>query len=431
MGEELQKNSWGKIKKFFKSDKVKIVLVISFVISVFILNISFFIRQSINPHSYFINVNDADRLADGTTVVQISELQTAFRANKGKIEEWVSVSALIEIDHEGNIIWDYSPNGLEHHVDHEIISRDGGYFFCDSFKDAIKFVRRSTKEVEWSYRLEDINWTQVNSSWGPNHYYNLPCNQWNLETCIDWSHLNDIDFNDYGTWEGMMISIRNFNLIIEVNYTSARFRDNATAEDIVWYYTGALSHQHNPDYLPNGNILIVDSNNQKLIEVNKTSKEIIWEWTHQSITWPRDCDLMPNNRLLLTDLDKVLIINRTSGEILREFPRIFGGYEADYLIGTNTVLVSCGSSGILIEYDCDTGEIVWRWGSNVLISIAYSNCIFIILYELTWIVTGIFMKSKWKWMLIIPLLILIGFEIYIMIAYHNLVTNIFLLAING
>lgn len=431
MTKEAKKNFKEISKSIQKSDKIKIIGVIVFIVVIISVNASFFIQQRITPHSYFININDADRLSSGTTIVQISELQTAMIANKGKTEEWISVSGLLEIDNEGNIIWEFMPDGLLHHVDHEIVEKNDGYFFCDSFKDAIKYVRKSTKEVEWTYRLQDINWTQVNSSWGPDHLYNLPCNQWNLEECIDWSHLNDIDFKNYGSWESMLISIRNFNLIIEVNYTRASQRVTAVADDIVWYYQGDLTHQHNPDYLPNGNLLIVDSNKQKIIELNMSTMEIVWEWSHPSIIWPRDCDLMPNNRYLLTDVDKVLIINKTTGEILQTFTKIFGGYEADYLPSTDTVLVSSGSSGILLEFDCNSGEIVWKWGTDALRQISYSNLFLFLFYEIFWILIATQMKSKWRWILIIPLSLMIIFEIAIMISYYPIMTKIFVSAING
>ncbi|MFW9923177.1 MAG: YncE family protein [Candidatus Thorarchaeota archaeon] len=430
--EETKNNfNFNTIKVIFKSNKFKMITIIVFIILVIVINSSFLFHQKFSSKSYFININDADRLENGNTILQISELQTAIRANQGKVEEWASVSSLIEINSEGKIVWDFSPDGLLHHIDHEIVERDGGYFFCDSFKDAIKFVNKATKTVEWIFSLGDINWTEVNPEWGPNHLYNLPCNQWNLEQCIDWSHLNDIDFKDYGSWEAMLVSIRNFNLIIEVNYTQARTRETATAEDICWYYTGEFYHQHNPDYLPNGNLLVVDSDNQRFVELNMTTKEIVWQWTHPSISWPRDCDLIPNKRLLITDVDKVLIINITSGEILQIFTKIFGGYEADYIESSDTILVSCGSSGILLEYDCETGKIIWKWGTDVIKQITYANCIIFIIYEFMWIVITFQMKAKWRWFLIAILFLVIGFEIFLLVNYYPNMTYIFVHAING
>jgi len=431
MAQERRKNFKEIVMLVLKSRWTKIIGTITFILLLTFVNSSFFIHQRITPESYFINCNDVDRLASGSTIVQISELQTAMIANQGKTEPWVSVSGLLEIDSQGNIIWEYMPDGLVHHVDHEIVERNGGYFFCDSFKDAVKFVRKSTKEVEWAYHLKDINWTLVNSTWGPNHLYNLPCEQWDLEECIDWSHLNDIDFKNYGTWESMLISIRNFNLIIEVNYTRASQRTIAVAEDIVWYYHGELTHQHNPDYLPNGNLLIVNSDKQKIIELNMTTKEVIWEWSHPSLSWPRDCDLMPNNRLLVTDVDKVLIVNITSGDIIHIFEPIFGGYEADFLPVTNTVLVSCGSAGVILEYDIESGKIVWRWGTDVLKHIVYSNMFILIFYEFLWIMIATQMKSKKRWFLIIPFGILIVLELSLIIGYYPFMVNIFVSSING
>ena len=134
---------------------------------------------------------------------------------------------------------------------------------------------------------------------------------------------------------------------------------------------------------------------------------------------------------MITDVDRVLIINRTTGQILNEFGPIFGSCEEDYLSSSNTILVSSGSSGVIKEYDINTGEIVWEWGTDVLIQIAYSNCAFLIGYEVLWILIGIFMKSKLKWVLIIPLIALIGLEIYIMAGYYDLTTKIFVASING
>ncbi|MBD3190794.1 MAG: hypothetical protein GF308_09130 [Candidatus Heimdallarchaeota archaeon] len=429
MSEQKDSTTW--FKRFLKTNKTKIIIGISFVLVAISLNVSFIIHQKITPHSYFINVNDVDRLTNGSTIIQVSELQTAMQANKGKSARWNCFSGILEVNKEGEIIWEYVPNALIHHVDHELILKNGGYFFCDSFGDAIKFVRKSSKEVEWSYKIKDINWTKVNSSWGADHYYNLPCEQWNMEECIDWSHLNDIDFKNYGSWESMLVSIRNFNLIIEVNYTRAKLRDSAVAEDIIWYYRGALAHQHNPDYLPNGNIVVVDSDNQRLIEVNKTTKEIVWEWNHPSLTWPRDCDLMPDNRYLITDIDKAIIMNRSSGEVLQTFSPFFGGYEADYLEETDTILVSCGTSGVIFEYDITSGKKVWKWGTNVNIQIVYSNCILFLLFEIFWLLVVFQLKAKWRWAIIVILTLLIGLGLFIMIAYYQILVKVFVRFING
>ena len=415
------------------SRRTKIILSLIFFILFFCLNGYFFIHQKITPYSYFININDADRLDNGNTIMRVGDFQTAAIANLGKEARRKSYSGIIEINQEGEIVWQYTPDGLTSHVDHEIIEKDDGYFFIDSPADSICYVRKSTKEIEWVFELGDINWTAVNSSWDESHLFNNPCRQWNMETCVDWSHVNDLDFKDYGTWEGMLISIRNFNLIIEVNYTKARASSTALASDITWYYQGNLFHQHNPDYLPNGNIIIVDSDNQKFIEVNMTNNEIEWEWTHPSVTWPRDCDLMLDNCFLITDVDKVYILNRSSEEIIFTVSNTFEAYEADYIEDTVSVLISYGVTGILKEFDINTGELIWKWGSNVPKQIAYVNSIFLILIEGFWIYEILSTETRKKWIKIlktIPLALLICFHLFVMIGYHQIMVYLFTISIN-
>jgi len=40
-----------------------------------------------------------------------------------------------------------------------------------------------------------------------------------------------------------------------------------------------LQRQHNPDYLSSGNIIIADSENNRIIQVNYTTKNV--EWIYQ------------------------------------------------------------------------------------------------------------------------------------------------------
>ncbi|TXT60537.1 MAG: hypothetical protein BAJALOKI3v1_900002 [Promethearchaeota archaeon] len=293
--------------------KIYLYAIIAFLIVTIGVNVGLLAYKNQHPSEFLIYVNDVDRYENGNTALRVGEFSTTIKIAMGQ-ERKNCYSAIVEVDSNGKIVWEYTPkNPAQSHIDHEIKKREFkermGYFYTDCLQDRIVFVDYQTQEITWDYWLGDINWTALNSSWDKKHYYNQP-------DILDWSHLNDIDFHNYSDWESMLLSIRDFNLIVEVNLTSAQNRTSAHEDDIIWWYggDGILACPHNPDYLPNGNIIIVDSNNRRFIEVNMSSSEIVWEWNQSNIiTWPRDCDLMPDGEhYLITDCDKTFILNKNT-----------------------------------------------------------------------------------------------------------------------
>lgn len=393
------------------------------------LNMGFFIYQSLHPSKFFIYINDADRLPNGNTAIRLGDYLTTIKIATGH-ERANCYSAIIEVNPNGDIVWQYSPSDPAHtHIDHEIKKREfkgrTGYFFTDCLSDSIKFVDRELKQITWEYWLGGINWTEVNPSWGEDHYYNQP-------DIKDWSHLNDIDFYNYTTWESMLLSIRDFDLIVEVNLTSAQEREQAQASDIVWYYGGEniLACPHNPDYLPNGNIIIVDSDHLRIIEVNMTTKKIVWEWTNNDVmTWPRDCDLMPDGEhFLITDADETFILDNITGEVGLRID--FGGYEADYVEASNTITVGGDTAGMVKEFDASTGEEVWRYGEGGMEQILTVNLIILIIFEL-YLIMVIYIKSRsqkllksfWGWAKIFLIFVVIALEAFLLFGYKTI--NVF------
>ncbi|MFW9877316.1 MAG: aryl-sulfate sulfotransferase, partial [Candidatus Thorarchaeota archaeon] len=153
-----------------------------------------------------------------------------------------------------------------------------------------------------------------------------------LEGGWDWTHLNDADRLPDGT---TMISLRNFDKVIIVNSTG----------DLVWEYGeyGNYSlcwHQHNPEFTPQGTILIADSENQRIIEVNMTTKEIIWEYAptgDDALSWPRDADILPNGNMLISDTsmgsgyNRIWEIDIETKEVVWYYDTSNANYDADRL----------------------------------------------------------------------------------------------------
>ena len=180
----------------------------------------------------------------------------------------------------------------------------------------------------------------------------------------DWTHLNDVDRLADGT---TMISLRNFNKVIIVNTT-------ATGE-ILWEYgdyynDNILNGPHNPEVTPTGTLLIADSENHRIIEVNMTTKEIIWEYAPTGdnyLGWPRDADVLPNGNILVSDTymnrtgkNRVYEIDPATKEIVWYHDAGANNYDCDRLdtvlptvtIESPAAVVYDGTAGVPISLSC-------------------------------------------------------------------------------
>jgi len=190
---------------------------------------------------------------------------------------------------------------------------------------------------EWDPANPDhINWTELAITAG----WNQRALDYVQNPSGDWAHTNDAEWvngTKLGrTYDSLMLSLRNFDLILEVNYSDTR--------EVIWWYGEPrnhqiLNHQHNPDIRDNGNIIICDSENRRILEVNYTTKEVVWrfrlDFPFGELRWARDCDDIGNGIFMITDSNngRVFFVDRDEGRIIQEF----GGwylaqpYEADYI----------------------------------------------------------------------------------------------------
>ena len=98
-----------------------------------------------------------------------------------------------------------------------------------------------------------------------------------------------------------------------------------------------LNHQHNPQWLNETAILVADSENDRVVELHKNATTDKWEpaWALRraggiAFSWPRDADRLPNGNTLITDtLNKRIIEVTESGAVVWgiKTPKI--PYEAD------------------------------------------------------------------------------------------------------
>lgn len=198
--------------------------------------------------------------------------------------------------------------------------------------DRIFIYDRETDSITWEWRFRDHYPNGTDGGFGE-----------------DWSHVNDVDPIDNGS--AFLVSPRNFDQVIKI--------DRETG-DIVWRLGEDDAHevlheQHNPDLLrgPSGEptVLVADSENDRVVEYARRDGE--WErtWTLRgNLSWPRDADRLPNGNTLVTDTLNHRVIEVTpTGEVVWEYYATWGPYDAE------RVATGDGSNGPTIAAQNATG----------------------------------------------------------------------------
>ena len=109
-------------------------------------------------------------------------------------------------------------------------------------------------------------------------------NRWVIEKNHEPLHLNNVDvlpkewaprFPLFNAGD-IMISMRNINSIAVLDKDSRLIK---------WWMSGAFSNQHDPDFLPNGNILLYDNRwerrkygGSRIIEFDPVSRRVVWQY---------------------------------------------------------------------------------------------------------------------------------------------------------
>jgi hypothetical protein len=180
--------------------------------------------------------------------------------------------------------------------------------------DRIFIYDRSENETVWEWRFR-------------NHGYNRSGGG---DYTDDWTHVNDVDKIGEGEY---LVSPRNFDQSIVVNRTTSNVTMQLGSDGEL----DTLYEQHNPQYLRGGNgtptMLVADSENDRVVEYARTNGTWNRTWTLgslESLDWPRDADRLPNGNTLVTDTLNHRVIEVTpEGEIVWEFYAPWGTYEAE------------------------------------------------------------------------------------------------------
>jgi len=178
--------------------------------------------------------------------------------------------------------------------------------------DRVVVYNRSTDEVTWEWTFR-------------NHYPAGTDGGYN----DDWTHVNDVE--PVGD-DRLLLSPRNFDQAIVVDMGRKAVVERLGADGA----HDVLHEQHSPDWLVSGNgtptVVVADSENDRVVEYAKEDGEWVrtWQVGAETLNWPRDADRLPNGNTLITDTLNHRVMEVTpTGDVVWEYYATWGPYDAE------------------------------------------------------------------------------------------------------
>lgn len=204
-------------------------------------------------------------------------------------------NGVYEINRNGTVIWSY----LDPKVSHDV----------DRLANGNTIVVYGAYDTKGDAQVKEVNPKgEIVWAWYANSHFNIaPYKDIFKE---GWTHTNAVTRLPNGN---TLISLRNFNILVEVDPQGSVVRTIGE---------GILESQHDPEILPNGNILLANQLKpprgvHSAMEIDPKTNKIIWQFAMPDITtWPvRDADRLPNGNTLITGTTKIVEVTY-EGEIV-------------------------------------------------------------------------------------------------------------------
>lgn len=195
-----------------------------------------------------------------------------------------------EIARNGDVVWSYLDEKVSHDADRLENGNTLVVFGNDDKVDDAQVKEIGPKgDIVWSWYAKD-------------HFHKKPFKD--IED-RGWTHTNAVTRLSNGN---TIICLRNFNITVEVDPQGSVVRTIGE---------GILHGPHDPEVLPNGNILLANqAMPHEAIEIDSTGK-IVWRFRMpQRKTWPvRDANRLPNGNTLITGSTEIVEVTK-DGEIV-------------------------------------------------------------------------------------------------------------------
>ena len=234
-------------------------------------------------------------------------------------------------DPNGTIVLSLSPETLEpawverlpYHDTHDVDLLDDDRLLVANMRnynasakrndDRLLLYDRSTGEVVWEWYFRD-------------HYPRSGGGSY----ADDWTHVNDVDRIAPGEY---LVSVRNFDQVIVVDRDTGEITTRLGADD----RREVMYEQHNPQYLEAADgtptILVADSENARIVEYAREAGGWNRTWElggPETFTWPRDADRLPDGNTLVVDSLNHRVVEVTpTGRIVWEVYAPWGTYDAE------------------------------------------------------------------------------------------------------
>ncbi|MFB6073876.1 MAG: arylsulfotransferase family protein [Haloarculaceae archaeon] len=182
---------------------------------------------------------------------------------------------------------------------------DGTVVFADMDRERVAVVAPDNGTVLWQ--------------WNASSFYEAPPDP----TRRDWLHINDVDPLGDGRF---LVSVRNANQLLVLQrgegvvqvinadpggsdsscLRSGQLYDASGDGDVRCGDPTLIDHQHDPQWLGDGAVLVADSDNNRVVELHRENGTWHQAWVSTGAndihySWPRDADRLPNGHTLVTD----------------------------------------------------------------------------------------------------------------------------------
>ena len=270
-------------------------------------------------------VFDGEQLANGNVLVSVATKLPAEDCPDEQLEigsDSCVHNRVLELNQDKDVVWKHTwyDAYVTHHEVHDADRLANGETVIIDMGNNRVFTVDKNENVTWEWDAEK----HLGEGSAFDQEYTSPEKE-GPES--DWTHMNDVDQLANGNFQ---LSIRNFDVLIEVNPETDEIVDvvgKPGDHDL-------MKEQHNPHRLEQwGTVVVADSENDRIVEIDVQSEEIIWQYGGNDLVhWPRDADRLPNGNTLITDSfnERVIEVN-PEGEIVWQYEGLSMPYEADRL----------------------------------------------------------------------------------------------------